>query len=352
MRRKGGRARGDKPPGFRGHPQPLSPLSPSRPSIRESIEAVPLPGAPHHPPRAPGVEDGSTFPPRWDNKQALLPGQRPKEKGKGTPDRTCHLRRHELGMQGWGLPGTTSCGWGLGGQGNQDLRNVTQQSAAPCPAASLMPASVESLLHQEAPGQSLGAGLMARRAPLPRRQLSGLPPHPAPLRGPQGGWAPREGTPSLQLKEPTVCSVTRVSSPEGSAHGRWVPGVPRTTRREALLKVMQLPGQPGEEPVCLPSLPSKVPNLRLRHRSSWPTCALLWGGHLGSGRTVNPRWTRHHFDSPAPHPHPQVSSQQSQRRGFLKARQAETGQPAGCPGVRGGYGLYVPSSQSLTAGAG
>ena len=140
--------------------------------------------------------------------------------------------------------------------------------------------------------------------PQPGRQLSGLPPHPAPLRGPRGGWAPREGTPSLQLKGPTVCSVTCVSSPEGSAPGRWVPRVPLTTGREALLKVMQLPGQPGEGPVCLPSLPSKVPNLRLRHRSSWPTCALLWGGHLGPGGTVTPRWTRHHSDSPAPCPPP------------------------------------------------
>lgn len=100
-----------------------------------------------------------------------------------------------------------------------------------------------------------------------------------------------------------------------------------------------------------PQTPSKVPDLRIKQGSSWPSSALLWGGHLGSGATVTPRWTRH-SDSPGPPPRSPASS--PGRRGSREPGRLRWGSQPGCPGVevRELMASKVSSSESLTAGAG
>ena len=98
----------------------------------------------------------------------------------------------------------------------------------------------------------------------------------------------------------------------------------------------------------LSSQSSNLPNLCLRQGSSQPTSALLWGGHLGSGGTVTPRWTRHHSDSPRLHRSPGPGSQQPWEEGRPES------QAARCPGVEVGRGLLMasrfPSSKASLLG--
>ena len=193
VRRKGGRAGGDKPPGFRGHPQPLSPLSPSRSHIRESTEAAPLPGAVHHPPRAP-----------WGRGRLnLLAPLGPRgSAAAGTTNEPCFLARGQQrrgkgpqigpaisGDMNWGCRAGVSRGPPRAG-GAREARE-----ARTCPMS-----------HNRA----------QPRAPLPPG-VSGEPPGPGGFRPITGGWP--DGPQSPPARKAALGSPTTPGPSAGSPGG-------------------------------------------------------------------------------------------------------------------------------------